>query len=126
MARYRGQIILRGAGALSSLPVMFLAFLDQQLAGFTFIPYDLFDWLTRVLPGAFVGASVEFLVRLVSTLRTPPLREFSWVQWRANPPYLSGRHIFRVRATDGTGALQTSASSFPSGATGSFSYQVDL
>jgi hypothetical protein len=61
-------------------------------------------------------------------LRTPALSPLAWVQWRADYPVTSGRHVFKVRATDGAGALQTSAvqGTLPSGATGINSYSVDL
>jgi DMSO/TMAO reductase YedYZ molybdopterin-dependent catalytic subunit len=53
-------------------------------------------------------------------LRTPPLSQLIWVQWRYDWPMQSGRHTFRVRATDGTGALQVQerSSPHPDGATG--------
>jgi len=53
-------------------------------------------------------------------LRTPPLGPLTWVQWRYDWPPVSGRHIIRVRATDGAGTLQIStvADTFPNGATG--------
>jgi hypothetical protein len=62
------------------------------------------------------------------TLRAPALSQASWVQWRFNAPYQSGAHIFRVRATDGSGGLQASGEtdSFPHGATGIFSYRVTM
>jgi len=53
-------------------------------------------------------------------LRTPPLSTLTWVQWRYDWPMVSGRHAFRVRATDGTGTLQTAEEhgTRPDGATG--------
>jgi hypothetical protein len=53
-------------------------------------------------------------------LRTPPLSPLTWVQWRYDWPTSPGRHTFRVRATDGTGALQIEDVSdvYPNGATG--------
>jgi DMSO/TMAO reductase YedYZ molybdopterin-dependent catalytic subunit len=55
-----------------------------------------------------------------ATLRTPPLSGLTWVQWRYDWPMTAGQHTFRVRATDGTGALQIEAESdtYPNGATG--------
>lgn len=53
-------------------------------------------------------------------LQSPPLGGLTWVLWRYDWPRVSGRHIFRVRATDGTGALQIADEhdTFPDGATG--------
>ncbi len=55
-----------------------------------------------------------------AVLRTPPLSSRTWVQWVYDWPRQGGRHTFRVRATDGTGALQieTSHDPSPNGATG--------
>ena len=50
-----------------------------------------------------------------------PLSNYTWVIWQAgwNPPS-TGRYSIAVRATDGTGAVQTAtfANPFPGGATG--------
>ncbi len=53
-------------------------------------------------------------------LRTPALSQLTWVQWRLDVPYREGRHTFRVRAYDGTGAVQdaTVRPPHPDGATG--------
>ncbi|HZD10027.1 MAG TPA: molybdopterin-dependent oxidoreductase [Candidatus Binatia bacterium] len=53
-------------------------------------------------------------------LKAPPLSQLTWVQWRYDWPQESGRHTFTVRATDGTGELQTAEVSdpHPDGATG--------
>ncbi len=54
-------------------------------------------------------------------LRDPPLSPLTWVQWRYTwPNVTTGRHVFRVRAYDGTGALQPTgfAPPEPAGATG--------
>ena len=47
-------------------------------------------------------------------------RPLTWVQWRYDWPMIFGRHAFRVRATDGTGALQIEqeTGTSPDGATG--------
>lgn len=53
-------------------------------------------------------------------LRKPPLSTLTWVQWRYDWPQEEGSHTFTVRATDGTGTLQTEEESDvrPDGATG--------
>jgi DMSO/TMAO reductase YedYZ molybdopterin-dependent catalytic subunit len=53
-------------------------------------------------------------------LIAPPLSPLCWVLWRYEWPYVRGRHTFRVRAYDGTGALQPirETSPHPAGATG--------
>ncbi len=61
-------------------------------------------------------------------LRTPPLGPLTWVQWRYEWPSISGKHTFTVRATDGTGQLQTSQrrGTLPDGATGYFSLEETI
>jgi len=50
----------------------------------------------------------------------PPLSGLTWVIWRYEWPFQSGEHVFKVRAYDGKGVLQTTASNppYPAGATG--------
>jgi DMSO/TMAO reductase YedYZ molybdopterin-dependent catalytic subunit len=63
-----------------------------------------------------------------AALRLPPLSALTWVQWRYDWPAASGRHTFRVRATDGTGALQveTPHPAHPDGATGYHSFTATI
>ena len=63
-----------------------------------------------------------------ASLRTPPLSPLTWVQWRYDWPLVPGSHSFRVRATDGTGALQKQEASDvrPDGATGYHMVQVNI
>jgi hypothetical protein len=67
-----------------------------------------------------VQVQVDNGVWAETVLRTPPLGPLTWVQWRYDWPAVGGRHTFRVRATDGTGALQIEErhDSYPNGATG--------
>ncbi len=55
-----------------------------------------------------------------ANLVTPPLGPLTWVLWRYDWPVAPGRHTFRVRATDGKGALQNGQDqdTYPNGATG--------
>jgi len=61
-------------------------------------------------------------------LQTPPLSPLTWVLWRYDWPVAPGRHVFRVRATDGTEALQIEEQqdTFPNGATGYDSVSVTI
>jgi hypothetical protein len=58
-------------------------------------------------------------------LRTP-MGPFTWVQWTYPWEPKSGVYTLQVRATDGTGAVQTSnqQDTYPSGATGYHTIQV--
>lgn len=53
-------------------------------------------------------------------LRAPALGPLTWVQWRYDWKATPGRHVLRVRAYDGSGALQVEAErgTYPDGATG--------
>jgi len=57
-----------------------------------------------------------------------PLSGLTWVIWRYDWPFQSGEHVFKVRAYDDGGVLQTTASKpeFPSGATGIDSRQASV
>src|SRR5258706_15367115 len=55
-------------GGLTSLPVLALLYLGELLASLPFVPFDLFDWLARVLPGGVVTAGIDALVRLITAL----------------------------------------------------------
>jgi DMSO/TMAO reductase YedYZ molybdopterin-dependent catalytic subunit len=63
-----------------------------------------------------------------AVLRTPPLGPLTWVEWRYDWPAVLGRHAFRVRATDGTGALQVGEAhdAYPDGATGYHAVTVTI
>jgi hypothetical protein len=65
---------------------------------------------------------------VAAVLRTPPLSQLTWVQWRYDWPLVAGSHRFRVRATDGTGVLQTPEVTGvqPNGATGYHMVQITI
>lgn len=55
-------------GGLTSLPMLALFYLGNRLAGLPFIPFDLFDWLARVLPGAVVTLGIDTIVGVIRQL----------------------------------------------------------
>jgi DMSO/TMAO reductase YedYZ molybdopterin-dependent catalytic subunit len=55
-------------GALTSIPVVVLAYLSNLTLGLPFVPFDLFDAMTRILPGAVVTFGIDTMVSLVSKL----------------------------------------------------------
>ena len=59
-------------GVLIGGAVIGAADLGHRLAGLPFIPFDLFDWITRVLPGRLVVFGIETMVGLIRTLRLGP------------------------------------------------------
>lgn len=55
-------------GGLTSLPLIALLYLGDQLAGLPFVPFDIFDWLARALPGGLVTFGIDAIVDLVGLL----------------------------------------------------------
>lgn len=55
-------------GGLTSMPLIALTYLARQLIGTLFFPFDLFDWLARVLPGDVVTRGIEVVVGVIRTL----------------------------------------------------------
>lgn len=55
-------------GALFTLPVMAVAFLGAQLVGFTFLPFSLFDWTARTLPGPIITTGIDTMVATINLI----------------------------------------------------------
>ncbi len=60
-------------GGLTSLPVLAISYLGNQLLGLSFIPFDLFDWLARVLPGHVISAGIDAMVTVITGLGLGPI-----------------------------------------------------
>ena len=50
------------AGALLTAPLIGLMYLFDKLAGLPFVPYALFDWIARVLPGPVVTFGIDLMI----------------------------------------------------------------
>ncbi len=59
-------------GLLSSLILMAISYLGNTLAGFPFIPFDLFDWMARHLPGELIDSNIRLLITVINTLHLGP------------------------------------------------------
>ena len=59
-------------GGATSIPLMALLFFGEQFAGLPFIPFDLFDWLARALPGNVITLVIDSLVDLITTFNLGP------------------------------------------------------
>ncbi len=66
-------LLAAGLGALTSLPVIALSYLGSQLAGLPFFPFDLFDWLARVLPGNIITTGIDSMVRFITLFGIGPI-----------------------------------------------------
>jgi DMSO/TMAO reductase YedYZ molybdopterin-dependent catalytic subunit len=52
-------------GGLLTAPLIGLMYLANQLAGLPFVPFDLFDWVTRVLPGPLITFGIDRMIDLI-------------------------------------------------------------
>jgi DMSO/TMAO reductase YedYZ molybdopterin-dependent catalytic subunit len=55
-------------GLLLTAPLVAVLFLGSRLVGLPFVPYDLFDWLTRKLPGGLVTIGIDSMVAAIRLL----------------------------------------------------------
>lgn len=53
-------------GSMTSLPVMAILYLGNQLMMLPFVPFDAFDWLARVLPGDIITIGIDGIVSLIT------------------------------------------------------------
>ncbi len=62
--------VLTGAivGALLTAPLIAILYLASQLAGLPFVPFDVFDWVGRNLPGGLVTFGIDTIVSVITTL----------------------------------------------------------
>lgn len=67
-----GAVLAAVLGALTSLPLLAFAFAGSVLFGLPFFPFDVFDWLARVLPGWMITPVIDALVALFNSLRLGP------------------------------------------------------
>jgi DMSO/TMAO reductase YedYZ molybdopterin-dependent catalytic subunit len=49
-------------GTLLTAPLIGVMYLADQLADLPFVPFDLFDWLTRVLPGPLITFGIDLMI----------------------------------------------------------------
>lgn len=65
----KGRNILIGAlvGALLTAPLIAIFYLASQLVGTPFVPYDIFDWVGRILPGPVITFGIDIIVDLIDT-----------------------------------------------------------
>ena len=60
-------------GALSSIVVMALNYLAEQLLQLSFVPFDILDWIARVLPGNIITPAIDLLVSSLQGLGLGPV-----------------------------------------------------
>ena len=50
------------AGALLTAPLIALLYLVHKLVGLPYLPFDFFDWMTRLLPGSMVTFGIDMMI----------------------------------------------------------------
>jgi DMSO/TMAO reductase YedYZ molybdopterin-dependent catalytic subunit len=74
---------VRGPGVLSAMLVasmlsaalIAIFFFGWTVAGLPFVPFDLFDWMTRVLPGRLIAFGIGAMVSVIRALHLGPTSE---------------------------------------------------
>lgn len=56
-------------GALSSLTLIGVLALFETLLGTPFVPFDIFDWMARTLPGWLIGSVISLMVAIIRFLQ---------------------------------------------------------
>ncbi|NVB83835.1 MAG: molybdopterin-dependent oxidoreductase [Kofleriaceae bacterium] len=59
-------------GALTSVLALALLELGAAAWKFPFVPFDMFEWITRILPGLLITAGIDVMVSLISALGIRP------------------------------------------------------
>lgn len=55
-------------GLILTVPLLCILYAGYRRAGLPFIPFNLFDWGTRILPGAVITAGIDTMVRVIHAL----------------------------------------------------------
>jgi DMSO/TMAO reductase YedYZ molybdopterin-dependent catalytic subunit len=74
MEDFKRPGILAGmfVGLMLTLVVTVIFYLAWKLAGLPFVPFDIFDWMTRVLPGQIIAAGINTMVKVIRSLNLGP------------------------------------------------------
>jgi DMSO/TMAO reductase YedYZ molybdopterin-dependent catalytic subunit len=69
--------ILSGSfvAAMLAASLIGIFFFAWKLAGLPFVPFDMFDWLTRVLPGRLIAFGIGTMVTVIRALNLGPTAE---------------------------------------------------
>ena len=53
------------AGSLLTTPLIDLMYLADKMVGLPFVPFDLFDWIARVLPGPIITFGIDLMIDIM-------------------------------------------------------------
>lgn len=62
--KYNSTAILWGAlvGGLLTVPLIALMYLGEQLFGLSFVPFDIFNWISGLLPGPVITFGIDLMI----------------------------------------------------------------
>src|ERR1700731_5452370 len=71
---FGGPGLVTGALIAAMLTASLIAvfYLAWKVAGFPFVPFDVFDWMTRILPGQVLAAGISAMVTVIRALNLGP------------------------------------------------------
>jgi DMSO/TMAO reductase YedYZ molybdopterin-dependent catalytic subunit len=61
-----------GFGLVAGAAAIAVTYLGHRLAGLPFLPFDIFDWLARTLPGSLIARTIDAMVAVIRGLRLGP------------------------------------------------------
>ncbi len=59
-------------GGSISIVLMALTYIGERLVGLPFMPFDIFDWMSRHLPGALINFVIDTMVKTITALKLGP------------------------------------------------------
>jgi len=59
-------------GAMLTAALIAIFYAAWKLTGLPFVPFDIFDWLTRVLPGRVIASGIDRMVTVIRALNLGP------------------------------------------------------
>jgi DMSO/TMAO reductase YedYZ molybdopterin-dependent catalytic subunit len=61
-----------GLGVFTGVVVLSVLYFGERVAGLPYVPFVLFEWLTRILPGALITFGIETMVTVITGLGVGP------------------------------------------------------
>ncbi len=75
VSRSAGFLSALFASAMLTAALMGILFFAWRVAGLPFVPFDVFDWTTRVLPGRLIAFGIGTMVTVIRALNLGPTAE---------------------------------------------------
>src|SRR5919106_3873966 len=84
--RVRRPRVLAGllVAAMLTAALTGILFFARRVAGLPFVPFDTFDWLTRVLPGRLIAFGIGTMVSVIRLLNLGPISSTAKAAEQAN------------------------------------------